>query len=190
MKIRFAVPGDSAGLLKIYAQYMDTPVTFEYDLPSVEEFSKRIAEIMETYPYLVCETDGEIIGFAYAHRHKEREAYQWNAELSVYLDKSHTSKGLGRRLYGMLIEILKFQGVQTVYGVVAIPNERSEKLHMSMGFRKAGIYHKTGYKGGQWHDVALFEKKIGACCTEPSPVVPLNKVAKEKLEKLEEYLDA
>ncbi|MBQ4132137.1 MAG: N-acetyltransferase, partial [Desulfovibrionaceae bacterium] len=100
MLIRFAEPGDSAALLKIYNQYMATPVTFEYVLPSTEEFAERIASISKDYPYLVCECrDGKVVGYAYAHRALLRAAYQWNAEMSVYLDRNFTSRGLGKRLY-------------------------------------------------------------------------------------------
>ena len=96
MIIRFAEETDSRELLRIYGQYMDTPITFEYVLPSEEEFAGRIRSIRrEGYPYLVCEEDGRAVGYAYAHRAFERAAYQWDAELSIYLDKGHTAAGLG-----------------------------------------------------------------------------------------------
>ena len=140
---RFAAPADSAALLKIYGEYLDTPITFECALPSEAEFAGRIAAVGREYPYLVCLEKGRIVGYAYAHRQAERAAYQWNAELSVYLDRSCTSRGLGRRLYGALIDILRLQGIRTVYGCVTVPNEKSEGLHQALGFRRLGtlIFH-------------------------------------------------
>ena len=157
---RFAAPADSAALLKIYGEYLDTPITFECALPSEAEFAGRIAAVGREYPYLVCLEKGRIVGYAYAHRQAERAAYQWNAELSVYLDRSCTSRGLGRRLYGALIDILRLQGIRTVYGCVTVPNEKSEGLHQALGFRRLGTYRSTGYKCGAWRDVAWFEKPI------------------------------
>ncbi len=182
--IRFATPADSRKLLKIYAQYMTTPITFECVLPSEQEFSERIEHISGSYPYLVCEEDGQITGYAYAHRHMEREAYQWNAELSVYLDMDATSKGLGKRLYGVLISILALQEVRNVYGCVTLPNARSEALHKSLGFRTVGVYSNAGYKNGKWHDVGWFEKSIAAYDSPPNPFVPINNLPKEILLKI------
>lgn len=181
MKIRFAAPADSRALLKIYAQYINTPVTFECTLPTEPEFRARIAEIQTVYPYLVCHEGGRIIGYAYAHRQMARAAYQWNAELSVYLDEGYTSRGLGRALYGSLIEILKMQGIKTVYAGVTVPNQKSEGLHAALGFRRLGVYRNTGYKCGAWHDVAWFEKQIAPYNTEPSPVLPVHRLPREKL---------
>ena len=139
MKIRFASPADGASLLGIYAQYIHTPVTFACSLPDKREFARRIADITRVYPYLVCEgEEGRIAGYAYARRHMEREAYRWNAELSVYLDAAFTARGLGKKLYRVLLEILRLQGVRTVYGGVTLPNLPSEKLHESLGFRRLG----------------------------------------------------
>lgn len=177
MSIRFATADDAASLLAIYAQYIDTAITFECTLPSEEEFAHRILEISSEYPYLVSEEDGRIVGYAYAHRLKEREAYQWDAELSVYLDRSFTSKGLGKRLYGLVIDILKLQGIKTVYGVVVVPNEKSERLHESLGFSRIGVYHNTGYKCGKWHDVVWYDKQIAPYDDEPEPIVPIGRIA-------------
>lgn len=184
MKIRFAEEKDSEELLKIYLQYIDTPITFECIPPTENEFAKRIKDIIEEYPYIVCEDEGKIIGYAYAHRYKEREAYQWNAELSIYIDKNFVSVGLGKKMYGVLIDILKLQGVKTVYGAVTLPNEKSEKLHRSLGFEQLGIYHKTGYKCNKWHDVAWFEKAIEIYDGDPKPILSINKVSEEKIKSI------
>lgn len=177
MKIRSADKSDSRELLEIYAQYINTPVTFEYTLPSEEEFSQRITDIGTSYPYLVCEENGRLIGYAYAHRYMERAAYQWNAELSVYIRRENTSEGLGKKLYSALTELLKVQGVKTVYGAVTVPNKKSEGLHLSSGFRLLGTYRSAGCKCGKWHDVSLFEKKIGEYEEAPEPIIPISEIS-------------
>lgn len=176
MKLRFAVPEDVKALLRIYAQYIDTNITFEYVLPSEEEFAERICSFSQVYPYLVCEENGRIVGYAYAHRLQERAAYQWNAELSIYIDRDARSHGLGRRMYTALTALLRLQGVKTAYAIVTLPNERSEHLHDGMGFVRIGVMHNTGYKNGEWHDVAYFEKALAPYENDPRPVVPISEI--------------
>ena len=110
MTIRLAVPGDALALLEIYRQYIQTPITFEYELPTLEEFTRRISDTVEQYPYLVLEDQGRLLGYAYAHPEREWKAYQWNAELSIYLAPAAVGKGYGRRLYQALLELLCLQG--------------------------------------------------------------------------------
>ena len=181
MKLRFATVADSGALLKIYSQYIDTPITFEVTIPTEIEFANRIKNIRSSYPYIVCEDNGKIVGYAYAHRHMERDAYQWNAELSIYLDKDSTMRGLGKRMYYVLIEILKLQGIRTVYGCVTLPNKKSENLHKSLGFNELGTYHNTGYKSGKWHDVIWFGKTIGLYDIEPKSIISINEIREEEL---------
>lgn len=170
-KIRIAEPGDAESILKIYGPYIEhTVITFEYEMPSLHEFADRIREIASFYPYLVYEAEGKICGYAYAHRQMERAAYQWNAELSVYVDKEAKGKGIGKALYGTLLEILKRQNMRNVYAGVTYPNERSESLHRHFGFELLGVYHHTGYKFGKWHDVMWFEKSLNDRQRKPQPV--------------------
>lgn len=189
MRVRFATEEDALALLKIYAQYIDTTVTFEYVLPSEEEFRNRIREYSEMYPYLVCEDHGKIVAYVYAHRAMERAAYQWNAEISIYLDKNYRGKKLGRKLYTLIMEILILQGVRTVYGVVTSPNPRSEKLHEAMGFRLIGVFRDSGFKSGRWCDVSWYEKQIGEYDMEPIPIKSIHEldtcVLQELLDKYE-----
>ena len=182
MEIRFAAPADGAALLAIYGQYLDTPVTFEDARPSEAEFRRRIAAYGSTHPYLVGEENGRILGYAYAHRLGERAAYQWSAELSIYLDRSAAGRGLGRRLYGALMELLRLQGVRTVYGCVTLPNPASEGLHTAMGFSRSGVWHRSGYKCGAWRDVAWFEKAVASYDQEPVPLRPIGEVPPEAAE--------
>lgn len=184
LKIRFVEPGDCDALLALYAQYIDTAVTFETVLPSRETFAQRIAEITRAYPYLVCEEKGKRIGYAYAHRHMQRDAYQWNAELSVYLDRDFTGQGIGKKLYLTLMELLKVQGIKTVYAGVTIPNEKSEKLHATLGFTQIGVYHNAGYKAGQWRSVSWFEKQISPYNKNPLPFRPLCEFSRQELERI------
>ncbi len=181
MNIRLVRPEDSEAVRAIYAQYIHTPITFECTLPSQQAFAQRIAGICGDYPYLVCAEGDAVVGYAYAHRQMEREAYQWNAELSVYLDERHTSRGWGKSLYTALMGLLALQGIKTVYAGVTIPNEKSEGLHASMGFSRLGTYHRTGFKNGQWHDVAWFEKAIAPYEADPMQPIPFSAVPEDKI---------
>ena len=176
MRIRLAQEKDAAALLEIYKQYIDTNITFEYELPSKEEFKSRILTYAKEYPYFICTENGKCVGYVYAHRAQERAAYQWNAELSIYLDKNYHGKGVGKILYEMMFEILALQGVKTVYGLVTTPNPKSMKLHESTGFILSGTYHNTGYKAGKWCDVLFYEKQIGEYDLKPTPMTPICKI--------------
>ena len=184
MNIRFAKISDAQSLLEIYSQYIESAITFEYVIPSKLELEKRIENIIEMYPYLVYEKDGKIFGYAYARKYMERAAYQWNVEISIYLDKSILSKGFGKKLCAVLIEILKLQGVKTVYSLITSPNVKSEKMHLSLGFKGVGMYHKAGYKNGGWYDVAIYEKKIGDYSANPRPVISIKEIDYSVIEKI------
>lgn len=176
MTARFARAEDAPALLSVYAQYIGTPITFETELPSAEEFRARVEEISAFYPYLVLEDAGKIVGYAYAHRQMERAAYGWNAELSVYLDGAYRTRGIGKKLYSALTEICALQGIKTVYAGVTLPNAQSEGLHETLGFRRLGVYRNTGFKNGAWHSVAWFEKQISPYEVPPAPVRPLAEI--------------
>ncbi len=170
--IRKATLEDAQAILDIYAPYIrNTVITFEYEVPSLEEFRRRMEGIMEFYPYLVCEMDGRIVGYAYAHRYGERAAFDWSAELSVYLDTSYLGKGIGRRLYEELIRCLRRQNIKTVYALVSTPNAASEALHEKLGFRLTGTFEKIGYKLGRWCDLTYYEKEIGNREDVPEPIL-------------------
>lgn len=178
--IRSASAEDAQAVLSVYAQYIDTPITFEYTLPSVTEFRRRVTETLEEYPYIVWEEGGRVLGYAYAHRYRERAAYQWGVELSVYVEESAHGKGIGRALYEELFRLLKMQGVRTVYGCVTLPNEKSAGLHKALGFTAAGVFHNAGFKNGSWHDVIWYEKSITSYDDEPEPLRPLSEAAERK----------
>lgn len=178
--IRFVRGGDTAEILNIYAEYIEeTAITFEYTVPTVAEFDSRIREITEFYPYLVYLYGGKIVGYAYAHRHMERAAYQWNAELSVYVESAYLRFGIGKALYTAIIEILGLQNIRNIYGLVTLPNINSEKLHECFGFEKLGVYKKTGYKFGKWYDVALFGKSISTHESDPKLPISIKQINKD-----------
>lgn len=184
MTIRFAVQEDVPALLAIYEQYIHTNITFEYVLPSREEFARRVASISAVYPYLTAEEDGRILGYAYAHRIAERAAYSWGAELSIYLCPDAVGQGLGRRLYQVLIQLLRLQGVRTVYGLVASPNPASEGLHAALGFQLMGVQHRAGYKNGQWIDLLWLERAIAPCGPDPAPLVPVGQLPQAQIRQI------
>lgn len=182
MLIRFATTADTDGCLAVYAEYMETVITFETELPSHEAFAGRIRSYGAVYPWLVAEENGEILGYAYAHRAQERAAYGWNAELSIYLARRAAGRGLGTKLYGALLALLQKQGVRNVYGIVTLPNPASEALHRSFSFRTVGAYHRSGYKNGRWIDVGIFEKQIGSFDGAPEPLRPIGTIeAREQI---------
>lgn len=174
VQLRVARVEDSAELLRIYAPYVEeTTASFEYVVPSEEEFRQRVEAVLPVYPYLVAERSGRIVGYAYAHRHAERAAYDWNAELSIYLTQEVCGAGIGRLLYEALMRILKEQGVYNVYALVSSPNPASEAFHRAMGFSLAGTWHHTGFKHGRWLDILHFEKALRPPQPAPSrPITP------------------
>jgi len=167
--IRLAIPIDAVAILAIYASYIrDTSITFETSVPSVADFANRIRSYLEKWPWLVYEKDGRVIGYAYASQYRERVAYQWSVECSVYVHDDHLRSGVARKLYTALFAILKAQGFTTVYAVINLPNDRSVKFHESMGFEYFATYEKVGYKLGQWKNVGWWQLKLNDYAEEPS----------------------
>lgn len=161
--VRLATLEDAKEILDIYTPYiMNSNITFEYTVPTVDEFKNRMRLIMKKYPYIVAVCNEKIVGYAYAHEHKERAAYQWNVETSIYVNQELKHQGIGRLLYSKLLQILKVQNIQNVYACVTLPNENSEKIHFAFGFDLVGRFHNTGYKFDRWHDVGWFELHIGS----------------------------
>ncbi len=157
--IRNAMTDDAAALLAIYAPYVaESCVSFETEVPSLLEFSKRIEEVSERYPFLVCECGGEIAGYTYATKFKERAAYRFSVTSSIYIAPGFKGKGLGKKLYNQLFERLREQGYYGVYAGISLPNDASVGLHKAVGFTEVGVYHNVGYKLGRWIDSLWLEK--------------------------------
>ena len=182
-RIRFADPErDAAGILAVYAPYIrETAITFETEVPALPAFAQRVAGICAEFPYLVLEVDGELAGYAYAHRQAERAAYAWNAELSIYLAGKWCGKGLGAPLYRLLESLLAMQGYVNLYGVITASNAGSIRLHERLGYRRIGLHERTGWKFGRWHDVAWLHKRVreGA----PQAIVPVHMIDSEAVDR-------
>ena len=166
--IRSATPEDAAQLRAIYAPYVTgTCVSFETEVPSVAEFAQRIKASLSGWAYLVCEAQGEIVGYAYAGAYRARAAYRYSANVSVYIKPDYHRQGIGKALYEALFEKLRILGFYTLVAGIALPNAPSLGLHKAMGFREVGIFHNIGYKHGQWRDVLRLEKPLRAYDTPP-----------------------
>lgn len=160
--LRFAALEDAAELVEIYRPYVEsTAITFEYDVPTVDEFRRRICEYGSEFPFIVAECDGKAVGYAYAHRFAPRYAYRFSAELSVYVDRGFTGMGIGRRLYSALIELMTLLDYRNLYALISCPNPASFALHASFGFKEVGREHGVGYKFGKWIDIATLELTVG-----------------------------
>jgi len=157
-KIRMATLDDAQEILAIYSPYIEnTAISFEYEVPTLEDFKKRIEKILLKYPWLVCEIDNKIVGYAYACEHRSRKAYDWSVESSVYLHEDHHGKGIGRTLYLELFKKLKQGGFHTVFAGITLPHPASHALHLSLGFKEIGIYKEVGFKYGQWYDTLWYQ---------------------------------
>jgi phosphinothricin acetyltransferase len=191
--LRIARLSDAVALAAIYAPYVEeTTISFEWVPPSAQEFEQRMRHILEEYPYLVYERDGEILGYAYAHRAFERYSYRFCAELSVYVRKDARQRGIGSLLYRTLIALCREMRLQTLYGIVTDPNEPSFRLHERLGFSRVGHFPHAGQKFDRWIDVVWYSLVIGDDRVPPPdsipfPDLPYERVQKILQEQLKEY---
>lgn len=156
--IRSATLHDAVAIQAIYAPYvMDTAITFEETPPSVVEMRERMASILPSYPWLVYAEQGEILGYAYACQHRSREAYRWSVDVAIYLKQGLGGRGIGRKLYEPLLDILKSQGYVNAFAGITLPNAASVGIHETLGFTPIGIYENVGFKIGSWHDVGWWQ---------------------------------
>jgi len=177
LDLRLATPDDAKGILDIYAPYIsNTSFTFETEVPSVEEFAERIRTYLINWPWLVCEIDGKIAGYAYATKHRERTAYQWCVESSIYIYDDFQKAGIGKILYTALFEILKKQRFNNIYAVINLPNDKSVAFHERCGFEHFATYEKVGYKLGKWKNVGWWKLSINAYGDEPHPPIKLSQL--------------
>ncbi len=178
--VRNAEIGDAGRILEIYRPFVEkTAITFEYTVPTLNEFRERMENTMARYPYLAIERDGRILGYAYAGAFHPRAAYSWCAELSIYLDREHRGQGLGRILYTALEERLKAMGILNLYACIAVPDEDDEYLdhnsidfHSHLGFRQVGFFTKCGYKFDRWYNMVWMEKIIGKHSGDATSITP------------------
>ena len=169
IEIHEAKEADAAALLAIYMPYVEhTAITFEYEVPTLAEFTERIRQTKTKYPYLVAKQDGKVLGYAYAGQFHAREAYAWAVETSIYVDESCKHMGIGGMLHAALEEALKEQGFLNMNACIAYAPKEDEYLtnnsvefHAHLGYRMVGQFYQCGYKFGRWYDMVWMEKLIG-----------------------------
>ncbi|MCH5212510.1 MAG: GNAT family N-acetyltransferase [Oscillospiraceae bacterium] len=187
--IRVAESNDAQEILNIYAPYIEkTAITFEYNVPSIEEFICRINDTLKKYPYIVAECNSEILGYAYTGTFKNRAAYEWAAEVSIYIKENKRNMGVGRELYQALENISKIQNIINLNACIAYPEVEDEYLtknsmqfHKHLGYDMVGEFHKCGYKFGRWYNMIWMEKIIGTHEDIPTPVIPFADIPKDSL---------
>lgn len=183
--IRAANINDAEEILAIYAPYIEnTSFTFETESPGIEAFAERINSYLQNWAWLVCEIDGKIAGYAYATRHRERMAYQWSVESSVYIHDDFQRRGIANALYIALFDILKLQGFRNVYAVINLPNDRSVAFHESCGFEYFATYEKVGYKLGKWKNVGWWRLVLNEFAYEPLPPIKFSELDKQFLSEI------
>ena len=176
--VRKAELKDAADILKIYSYYVEnTATTFEYVTPALSEFQQRISNTLLKYPCFVLESSGKILGYAYAGAFGRRAAYDWSAEVTIYLEKDQHKRGYGRKLYDELEQALREMGIRNLYACVAYPNEEDKYLtknsvlfHEHLGYREVGMFQNCGYKFDSWYSMVWMEKIIGGHDSKPSPI--------------------
>jgi phosphinothricin acetyltransferase len=173
-RVRPATAADAAACVEIYRPYvLDTVITFETDVPTVEEMADRIVDAGVMHEWLVLEADGGITGYAYAHQFNSRAAYLWSVETSVYVAQDRLRSGVGRMLYTELLRRLAERGFRRAFAGIAQPNEASNALHRAFGFRRAGHYRRVGWKLGAWHDVQWWQLDLLGPDDEAEPPRPI-----------------
>lgn len=182
MGIRLATIDDTKQILEIYTPYVEaTSISFETIVPSIEEMETRIKHTLENNPWIVFEEDKCILGYAYASKHRERAAYKWAVDASIYVRQDCREKGIGKALYTALISILKLQEYCNVYAGICLPNEASVGIHEYFGFKKIAQYNKVGNKFNKWHDVGWWELFLKQHEDKPGEPYCLYDISEEKI---------
>lgn len=167
--IRIAKIEDAARIREIYRPAIESAaISFEVNVPTVDQMRQRIVECLPDYPWLVEEQSGQVRGYAYARRFHTRAAYRWTVETTVYVDQRCFRQGIGRELYRALFVILKQQGFCKAIAGITLPNSASVALHEFLGFRQTGLIPAVGYKLGKWHDVGEWTLSL----VDPLPTDP------------------
>jgi phosphinothricin acetyltransferase len=175
-EVRSASSADAKAIAEIYRPYVEeTAISFEAVPPSAEEFKARIEDTLQKFPWLVYESGGEILGYAYAGAHRTRCAYEWSVECTVYVKKDAHGRGIGKELYQALFKILKDQGAVNIIAGISLPNAASVGLHESLGFQKVANFKDVGFKLGQWWDVGYWQLQIQRP-VQPTPLKMANEI--------------
>jgi phosphinothricin acetyltransferase len=158
---RLASADDAEQIALIYSPVVErTAISFEVDPPTTAEMCQRIETTLRSHPWIVNERNGVVTGYAYGSQHRVRAAYQWSADVSVYVHQDHRGRGVGSALYESLLRLLRAQGFHTLYAGITLPNAASVGLHESVGFRPLCTYRGVGFKLGNWHDVGWWELSL------------------------------
>jgi L-amino acid N-acyltransferase YncA len=171
--LRVARLEDAAAIRAIYAPHIATPASFELEIPTEAPVQERLRKAADRFPWLVCEGNSVVDGYAYASRHRERAAYDWSVEVSVYVGESSQRRGIGRALYTALLGCLRCQGYFSAFAGITIPNPKSVGFHEALGFRHLGVFHRIGFKCGAWHDVGWWELALAPYPSAPAPPLTL-----------------
>lgn len=190
--IRIATPADAAELLDIYAPYVEeTAITFEYTVPSLEEFRTRITKTLQNYPYIVVQKENEIVGYAYTGSFKGRAAYDWSVETSIYMKKTAKGQGYGKKLYQVLENLSKAQHITNMNACIAYPDAEdayltkdSVRFHEHMGYQMVGTFHNCAFKFGRWYHMVWMEKMLGEHPKLPEQVIPFRFLNQETINQL------
>jgi L-amino acid N-acyltransferase YncA len=183
-RIRLATESDAGAILTIYAPIVtETPISFELQPPSAMEMRRRIADTLTTLPWIVCEGEETVMGYAYGSRHRERAAYQWSVDVSVYVAADMRRRGVGRTLYDALFSILRELGYYTAFAGIALPNPASVKFHEAVGFRPVGVYRNVGFKLGKWHDVGWWGSPLRKYDQNPGAPRAMSALSPEELQR-------
>ena len=189
VRIRLAGPADADHLLVIYGPHCtDGLASFETVAPTGEEMAERIRTTITTYPWLVAvdAATGEVVGYAYASRHRAREGYRWSVDVAVYLAARAAGRGLGRGLYERLLAVLEAQRYHRAYAGIALPNDASVALHSALGFEPVGTYREVGFKHGAWHDVQWWSRGLADSALPPTEPIALRDLPPAVLADLRE----
>lgn len=189
MHIRLATTDDADKIAKIYAYYvLKTAITFEYDAPDAKQMSERIATTLRRYPFIVAVKDEQILGYAYASVLKNRTAYDWAAESSIYLSHDFLASGIGGALYDALERLLRAQGVASVFACIAAGHELEQSasilFHSKRGFVEAGRWLGCGFKFNRWYDALWMQKQLSDPGDEPAPFRAINTLKISEIEKI------
>jgi L-amino acid N-acyltransferase YncA len=175
--VRLATADDAAAIAAVYGPYVEsTVISFEVVPPDAAEMQTRVASVMARLPWLVCERDARIVGYAYASPHHVRAAYQWSVDTAVYVSADAQRAGVGRELYCALFPMLLRLGYVNAYAGITLPNAKSVGLHESLGFEPLGVYRHVGFKFGQWHDVGWWSLQLQPLHASPRPPLALHEI--------------
>ena len=178
VEVRMAAPSDAQGILDIYAPYVrESFCTFETEVPSHEQMVEKIENYSQTRPWLVCTVNNTLASYVYASGHRDRAAYQWCCESSVYTHDDFQGKGIALQLYKALFAILEMQGYRNVYAAITLPNEASIKLHEKCGFTHFATFENIGYKLGEWKDVGWWKLRLNEYDAKPSPPLKVSEMS-------------